>query len=530
MDRRSFLVKSGAALVGSTIVPLQSCQSPAEIKKQLSGPNRKFGHMLLNGKFPNHSEEITTPVVIVGGGISGLSAARQLSLNSVDYVLLELENQVGGNSSKGSNSVSSYPLGAHYLPLPGKHDPDLIAFLKEVDVITNFVNDIPVYNEYYLCFDPKERLYINNHWQEGIIPQNGILADDQREFVYFHELIRGFKELKGADGKEAFCIPLSFCSNDPAVRKYDKITFKDFITKHKLKSPYLLWYLNYCFADDFGGKMENISAWAGIHYFSSRKHSANQTTDLILTWPEGNGWLVEQLKKHSISKTISNSVVYNVTIENGKCIVDYFDGMQGVSKRLISERVIMATPQFVNQRILSGSLNRKLDYLKFKYAPWMVANLTCSANLENKRGEQLSWDNVIYGSNGLGYVNANHQNVNLYTDQRVLSYYYPLTGDNDKEERQLAYKRNVDEWYSLIINDLNKPHPEIDKFISDADIWIWGHGMIRPSVGFISEVSALAQASIENKILFTHTDTSGVSIFEEAFYLGTQAARKIIME
>jgi hypothetical protein len=54
--------------------------------------------------------------------------------------------------------------------------------------------------------------------------------------------------------------------------------------------------------------------------------------------------------------------------------------------------------------------------------------------------------------------------------------------------------------------------------------------MIRPSVNFIHNPNLLkAQADLENMIFFAHSDLSGISIFEEAFFHGTQAAKKVLL-
>jgi hypothetical protein len=109
----------------------------------------------------------------------------------------------------------------------------------------------------------------------------------------------------------------------------------------------------------------------------------------------------------------------------------------------------------------------------------------------------------------------------------VITYYLPLTGADSNVERKLSHQRSFKDWYELVIEDLKLPHPTIEQSIQEVDIWLWGHGMIRPSVNFISKTSLDASASIGQKIFFVHTDTSGISIFEQAFFVGTQTAKMI---
>jgi hypothetical protein len=78
------------------------------------------------------------------------------------------------------------------------------------------------------------------------------------------------------------------------------------------------------------------------------------------------------------------------------------------------------------------------------------------------------------------------------------------------------------------MQDLMKPHPNIENGMKTLDLWIWGHGMIRPGPEFIFGVAQQAKAPIDNKIFFAHSDCSGISIFEEAFHSGTQAAKQVL--
>src|SRR5919199_626375 len=78
-----------------------------------------------------------TGVVIVGGGVAGLSAAwRFLRAGFRDFVLLELEPAPGGTARSGdAHGVVPYPWGAHYLPAPLKENRALVTLLDEMGVL-----------------------------------------------------------------------------------------------------------------------------------------------------------------------------------------------------------------------------------------------------------------------------------------------------------------------------------------------------------------------------------------------------------
>ncbi|MFN3403810.1 MAG: FAD-dependent oxidoreductase [Cytophagaceae bacterium] len=531
-DRRSFISRILLAIgAGSLIGSVNnSCKPSIEIKKipgQIIGASAERGHMLRNPAFgiPLSEEEIDC--VIIGGGVSGLSAAWWLKKYGVNnFRLLELEDKVGGNSSFGANEITAYPWAAHYLPIPDLSMKELQDFLVESGIINN-INDkgLPEYNEYYLCFAPEERLYINGYWQDGLIPNFGVPQEDRQEIMRFLELMDQYRNLKGVDGKYAFAIPLDRSSVDEDLLKLDKISFEEFLISEGFNSKYLFWYVSYCCRDDYGTDFNNTSAWAGIHYFASRKGiAANADKSDVLTWPEGNGFLTKKLSQGMENNIFSGQVVHNITTEREIVFVDYFDVKNRVTKRLKAKKCIVATPQFVTARLLKLSDHGK-DY---RYAPWMVANITLT-DIPEKSGRPLSWDNVFYGTKSLGYVYANHQNISMERNKKVVTYYYPLSYKDAKQAREEAYKTTHEEWVNIILSELGKVHPAIDKYIENVDVMVWGHGMISPYPGFIWEKRKSGQMNtFGNKIFYAHSDLSGISIFEEAFYQGINAAKKVL--
>jgi hypothetical protein len=529
ISRREFFVGLTQGLGASILIPsIESCTRPGFTGK-IIGPNAALGHRLRTMDFAPPKEIVHIETLIIGGGVAGLSAGRYLKKFTNDFLLVELEENVGGNAMAGTNNVSAFPWGAHYLPLPSDTDKELISFLKDNDVITGEKNGLPIYNEYYLCHDPKERLYINHYWQDSLIPHEGIPETDRIEIQRFLDMMQHYKLLKGSDQRDAFSIPIEESSNDEEIVLLDRISAEEFLTQCNFSSPFLKWYVNYCCADDFGTTLSQTSAWAMLHYFAARKGSAaNASADAVLTWPEGNYWLIKQLRK-SIHKNIQcNTLAYDVNIVGENVEVLTFDATERVSKKVVAKSVIMATPQFINQRLLK-TIARNIDYQDFQYAPWMVANLTINASLNDGRGENLCWDNVIYGSNSLGYVNAMHQHLKAPASENVITYYKPLLENDAVKSRHQAYSKTFKDWASEILQDLKIPHPGIEKEIREMNVWLWGHGMVKPSPGFIwSQNKINADSPLEKKIFFAHSDLAGISIFEEAFYQGHKSAKAVL--
>ena len=119
--RRRTLLAAGAAgglgLLAGGCSPAQAPLPPA----QWVGASHARGHRLReNTALPGPAVQRRAAVLVLGGGVAGLAAARGFMRRGVDDVqLLELEDAAGGNSRGHVLGGMACPLGAHYLPLPG---------------------------------------------------------------------------------------------------------------------------------------------------------------------------------------------------------------------------------------------------------------------------------------------------------------------------------------------------------------------------------------------------------------------------
>lgn len=530
-SRRNFLKKiSAAAIFVSLPNLLQSCRDKAiKLIIKVSGTNHILGHRIWLKDFPKASRTVSVPYLICGGGITGLSAARQFRKNGIDdFLIVELEKDAGGNSRNGVNKFSKFPLGAHYLPLPNLHDKELIAFLEESQIIIGKENGIPIFDETQMTFAPQERLFIRNTWQDGLVPKFGISSEAEKQIAVFFEMMEFFRDEKGNDAKYVFDIPMKNGSADKKYSFLDQMTMSQWLNNQNLSDENLKKYLDYCCRDDFGLGIEFVSAWAGIHYFAARKHQiTNGKSDNVLTWPEGNARLTDHLKKYSETKTLRNHLVFDVKIEADKVITEVFDDKLKETLRIISDKVIFATPQYVNAHLFPA---KKKTVKKFHYTPWLLATLTLTDLWENQ-SVPLCWDNVILDGVGLGYIYNQHQNLRQIEEKKVITYYYSFSEADLRSARKSLNSKSENYWKDLIINDLKRAHPEIESVVESIQIHRIGHGMISPVPDFIfSAEKKSAGENIDGKIFFAHSDLSGISIFEEAFHQGIDVVNKILNE
>lgn len=522
-SRKDFLK---TVFLGSLVLPfLQYCEKKGKsLLLKITGTNHVLGHQLWAKNFPEPIEEVHTKYLIVGAGISGLSACRFLNKRGYDdYLLLEMENHLGGNSSNGKNKYSKFPLGAHYLPLPNKENKEIIEFLRECEIYQgDDENGEPILDEYQMTFPQQERLFYKNSWQNDIVPQKGISVEAQLELNRFFELMDYYREKKDGEGKYWFAIPVEDSSWEPDLIQMEKMLFKSFLATENFKSEELLWFLDYSCRDDYGLGLDYVSAWAGIHYFAGRKNNwSKKYKDQVFTWPEGNARLAKHFLKYIEGKQLTNHLVFDVTLNGDNVEVLSFDNIQKKTKKVTAEKVLFATPQFVNERIFK---NR--DTESFNYVPWLLTTIT----LKNEFGgdEELAWDNVIYGSDGLGYIYDQHQNVDQIIGEKVITYYKSFSTNDCRKARKKLFSMKEIDLQNLVLDDLKKAHPLIEDFIIEMQFHKIGHAMIAPVPNQIFGRAEKAKEPISDKIFFAHTDLSGISIFEEAFYQGIRTAEKMI--
>lgn len=489
------------------------------------------GHRLREGKFPVPTRLKNVDCVIVGGGISGLSAAWRLQQGGFeDYVVLELEERSGGNSRGGENNISAYPWGAHYVPLVNSESDSMMRLFQDLGVITGFdLAKRPVYNEVYLCAEPEERLFLHGQWQSGLVPREGLDLAEREEMAQFHERMARFGAAKGADGRWAFALPIDLSSTDPQFLQLDRISMVEWMEGEGFRSKPLRWYVDYCCRDDFGTPASQASAWAGIHYFAGRRGvAANAEPNTVVTWPEGNAWLAQRLRETSGDRIQCDAVVYKIARDGDSRRIEYWDAKLDVSTAVRAKQVIYAAPRFTSGYVIEEYLQSRPVFLeKFHYAPWLVANISLPRP-PSSRGAPLAWDNVLYESPGLGYVVATHQQLRSVPGPTVLTYYRPLDDALPSQARREALARPYLEWQKSILKDLSQAHPEIPDRAEQIDVWLWGHGMIRPEPGFLWGQERRQACDALPGLHFANSDMSGMSLFEEAHERGIAAAEAVL--
>ena len=527
IKRRGVLGAGAAAMLA-----LGGCDDHAarSIEGGFIGANVERGHLLRAASLPRSADRTRkVDVLIAGGGIAGLAAARALRFTGIDdFALLELEDAPGGNSRGGRLNGFACPLGAHYLPLPGDDATEVQGLLEELG-LRRRISGRWQYDERHLCHSPQERLFFRGEWQEGLLPMHGIGPDTLADCLRFASAVQALQQTA------KFTIPISKAPLAPVQQALDAIIFEKWLGQRGFTDPYLRWFLDYCCRDDFGAGIAHVSAWAGIHYFASRHgfHApgmdAGEERDAVLTWPEGNGWLADRLAAPLQQRLQTGRVVLRIdaTGKHG-VMVDAFDATTQSIERWQAMQCIVALPLFVAARIVVNpppALTAAAAQLR--HAPWLVSNIHLDAPLDDHPGAPPSWDNVIHGSPALGYVDAMHQSLQRVPGATVLTHYHALlaTEPNPTAARRTLLEKSWSHWRDFVLADLAVPHPDLRAKATRIESMRWGHAMSIPVPGVRSSpaLAALQQPLLGSRLHYAHGDLSGYSIFEEAFTHGHRA-------
>lgn len=547
LTRRQFLQHMGKSMAAGSLLPaLASCnlnlrEAKIPFSGQVKGEDPFLCHRLRDGELAIHAagrENRIRDVVIIGGGVSGLAAARRLIRAGIDNILvLEKETRLGGQARGGQIDGIRYATAAHFVESPHPRAAFLVDLYRQLGIITGIADDgWPIIGEQHQVKQPYFGILAGGQWMPYSFPFQVAEKKDVKAFRAFYKDMYAWSSHRDEQGIPAFCIPAKMASPDPDIRRLDEITMAEYLRQKGFKSNVLSWYVDNRLLNEYGTDASQTSAWAGIQYWAASKSGFEDMDPLgarrqsILTWPEGNQFLVDGLSADlTPDQVMLDCLTTRIRQTENALDITFIDTKTKRFKTVTSRYVIYASPKNMIYKIIPDlSTANRHEFNLCQYVPWITSTVYVRRSPSSNQG-QIAWDNMPYGRGwALGYIAESHvSGVRKPSGRTVLTYYGALHSNMKLERRELL-EGDWHYWASILLDELEYMHPGITSDIEQMDIYKWAHAMVVPRPGLIWSKERERMEKPYGNVHFAHSDISGLSIFEEAVYHGIRAAQQVL--
>lgn len=474
----------------------------------------KDGYIQKKGGIPAVSDSYD--VVIVGGGIAGLSAAYYLKDKKV--LLIEMHNRLGGNSKSQVYGKSYVSQGAAYITVP-----------EDGDEIDQFLKELKLKNKFRRVEHEDESITMKGKFVDGF--WNGA-TDPARadEFKKAHELFKDIYENKYPE--------LPIWDNSSSGKSYfnslDKIKFSDWL-KRELGEvhPHIMEYITlYCWSS-FSASPSDISAAQGLNFLS-----CDLAGTLVL--PGGNGLisqaLYEELKKRPNLTILNQSFAVDIKSVNGKAVVCYKDATQNL-KTVSASSCIVAIPKMVAKKIIADIPAPQLKAMTdITYRAYLVANIFLKKKIPSKSYDVFTLQGVSPEDEYNDSKDRVFADV-VFSDwaskdageKSALTLYLPLPYDMAQQYLFIdglhgKYLERIKTRLIPILQDMNLSWSDVE----GMRLVRYGHSVPVAKTGSVSSgLFERASAAIDNCIHFANQDNWGNPCFETSFGCALDVVKKI---
>lgn len=483
-------------MLGSTLpFWLQQCQWRSSVDFPIDvHSDHHTGHLMFESQQWPRKKVGDVPLIIAGGGVSGLAAAWKY--RDQDFRLFELSDRLGGTASSQQFQGIDICQGAHYdLDYPDYYGEHVLQMLEQIGAIE--------YQPWKKSWSFKDRQHLipatrrQQCYQHGKIRSDVIPEGPQKQ--RFLEIIDPYLgEMK---------LPTRLIKSE--LSHLDQQNFIDFLSGKMEVDATFKRYLDYHMMDDYGGTADQVSALAGIHYFMCRPYYREPVS--LFSPPMGNDYfvrkMVAQLGSHQLLK---KHLVTHIESKGAGFTVEVLDLEQQVVLQYDTDKVIYAGQKHALKYVFPEEFERFSDNV---YAPWMVINLITN----QQPGQYGFWQNEYLGEDPsfLGFIDSSVQDRDSLGKNRVLTAYYCLKPDDRKvlktvpENKERIVSETLDKIKAFLGAKLE---------VKQAFIKVMGHAMPIPVPGYLS-----GRKPEHARLSYAGVDTGRLPLLFDALDSGLQA-------
>jgi monoamine oxidase len=489
MDRRDFV----KIVITGSLASL-GCPVPSSRDRRAGGPEPRVSaeinthcHAVRDGaefKMPRPARHL--PVVIVGGGPAGLTAARELG--DLPYLLIEKEPWVGGNATGGSWRGVGYSTGTSY-----NGDETIKALADELGVPLPEIDSV-----------------------DGMIVKDILVPE-----FFTRGMARAPYPQTVRDAFRRFLETYHAYDVESEVERLDNTRFVDVLKDYPRE---VHDFFDSYGPNNWGARVQDTSAYIGIQ-------SAQWLGGLEpgrRTGLEGFGALTralgEKVRAAGGDRLLTGATVVRVQRDGERVLVAYVPPGGAVPRvRCVSaDAVVFAAPKLIAKYVISGLPQEQQDAMfNFRYIPYIVANLCFEGVVHD-----ASFDVNVPAPDAMSdFVCADWVTRRGQGDRNrptVLSCYMPRT----EEDRQAFLEEEAVRRAALrALERIDRWFPGAARKCREIQVRLRGHPMHMSTCGLITKWGPLARRSL-GPIHFAGTDGLGdVSDFAGALATGREAAR-----
>jgi protoporphyrinogen oxidase len=472
--------------VDLALVAAQSGETHDSQVANVDGEESRICHEVRDGKvFSRPPASAKHDVVIVGGGISGLTAAYQLQHR--DVLLLEKEPHWGGNAYAMEYEGNAYGTGSAFI----WSNSQAFNFAREIGLDplpVNCPNGSVINGE-----------FVRDTWGDGLnkLPYPPIARDSFKKFR---------KEMLAIDlekrGMELYNAPFSTFMN--------------------LYAPEVKQWWDAFGRSNWGATSDETAAAVGIS--ALQEAVAQSAFDNRYTWLGGLGAMTKKLAEVLQPK-------YGERMQTGATTVAVVPGKEDVQVTYVSggdlrtvsaKAVIMATPKFITRRIVEGLPDKQSKAMQqIRYAPYCVVNLIFDKPVFNQ-----GYDTWCPGNTFTDFIVADwviRKKSGYKQKYNILSCYTPM---REKDRGYLLADVSTRQIAANVLRDFQKLLPETNVDPVEVHIYRRGHAMYMSTPGLYTQVQPLVRQPMD-RVFFANTDSEGPeSTTDEAIIAARRAVRQ----
>lgn len=455
-------------------------------------------------------------VVIVGGGLSGLLAAREL--RDKNWVLLEQAERFGGVSKSERFGSNRFGLGPAYVGVPeaGSAEESL---LQELGLLA----------EARIEHSDDSRVLFGglaNFWK-GETDPNALSCLGRIEVAFKRCAESGFPEIPW--------VPQSDLTWQQTA-ELDRQTARQWLEAQGDLHPHVREYFQLYTWSAFGGSIEEISAAQFLNFVAMETRG-------VMAWPGGNGRLTEALYQSLASQrpgALRGGTLVLDVIETDNGLEVLIELSTGEFRRLATRSLVMAAPKYVARHVLRRlvSAEQAAIWDSLQSRPYLVANalvrfpaaihppafdLFCLKGMAPEppsfgRRTDRDCTDLIFSSWSAGGEAAAEQILTLYRPFPLDGARHFLMGfDVEKKKRELAAE--LHSWLEQI-----SPGSKVE----GLRLTLWGHSLPLAKAGLIaSGVLDRIATPIGKRIVFANQDDACNPAFETCLASARRAARQL---